>query len=81
MEAALSQALTIYLAVNIALTFSLALPAAGMLNHLIPGVADFERAILLWMAATLACLLMTLPVIPVVRQRRRQKSDESKPGS
>ena len=48
------QALVIYVFANIGLVFSLALPAAGMINHLLGGIASFERAAALWLLLSLA---------------------------
>ncbi len=64
------QILVIYLLINLALIFSLALPAAGMLNHLLPGgQPSFARGVLLWLLNSLFCFIFTLPAIPLIRKR------------
>lgn len=63
------QALVIYVFANIGLVFSLALPAAGMINHLLGGIASFERAAALWVLLSLLCILITLPFLRLIQGR------------
>jgi hypothetical protein len=59
-----------YLILNIATSFSIALPAAGITNHLLNlDGFSFGRGILLWIAFTGLSLLVTLPVIPLLQKR------------
>jgi len=64
------QTLIVYLFINITLGFSVALPAAGMINHLLPrGEPEPERAISIWLAGIITCLVLTLGLVPVIRKR------------
>jgi lysylphosphatidylglycerol synthetase-like protein (DUF2156 family) len=73
------QSLILYAFINITLTFSLALPAAGMVNHLLPsGVPEIGRGLLLWLLFSVATLLLTLSLLPLIRKRVRQRIDAGK---
>jgi hypothetical protein len=64
------QVLIVYLAINLTLIFSFALPCAGMLNHLIfPGETTFTHGFLFWIATSILCLVLTVPFIPFIRRR------------
>jgi hypothetical protein len=71
-------AVTAYIIINIALAFSLALPAAGITNHLL-NVTGFSlaRGLLLWGGFILAEMALTLPTIPIVRRRIESKNTKS----
>jgi len=76
MENANRRTTIIYIFINIAIIFSLALPAAGMFNHLLAaGKASPIRGLLIWLILSLVCFVLTLPLIPVIRRRvSEQKS-------
>ena len=60
----------IYILINLALVFSLALPAAGMVNHLLPyGSPTPIRGLGLWFFFSLLSFLFTLPVLILIRRR------------
>lgn len=68
------QTRVIYSLVNLALIFSLALPAAGIANHLLRGYTPGDgRGWLLWLLASLCCLVLSLPAIPLIQRRVQQR--------
>jgi hypothetical protein len=68
------QTRVIFSLVNLALIFSLALPAAGIANHLLPGYTPGDgRGWLLWLLASLGCLILSLPSIPLIQRRVQQR--------
>jgi hypothetical protein len=70
------QSLIVYIFINITLIFSVALPAAGMINHLLPhGVPDLGRAFSIWLAGIFTCLTLTLALLPAIRRRVSRRSN------
>jgi hypothetical protein len=68
------QTRVIFSLVNLALIFSLALPAAGITNHLLRGYSPGDgRGWLLWLLASLGCLILSLPSIPLIRRRVQER--------
>lgn len=68
------QTRVIFSLVNLTLIFSLALPAAGIANHLLGGYTPGDgRGWLLWLLASLSCLALSLPAIPLIRRRVQQR--------
>ena len=68
------QTTILYIFINIAIIFSLALPAAGMFNHLLAtGEASLIRGLIIWLSFSAACFVLTLPLIPVIRRRIHQQ--------
>lgn len=56
--------------INFALVFSVALPAAGMINHLLPfGEPLFWRGLLIWALLTLLCITLSFLLLPWLRRR------------
>jgi hypothetical protein len=71
-----------YILINIALIFSLALPAAGMVNHLLPsGIPSIERGLLLWLLFSIAVFSLTLGVLPLIRKHLQHRISSGKQGS
>lgn len=66
--------------INFALAFSVALPAAGMVNHLLPfGEPLFWRGLLIWALLTLVCITLSFLLIPWVRRRLETRMQRQLP--
>jgi hypothetical protein len=69
------QSLVLYVFINITLIFSLALPAAGMVNHLLPsGAPTIGRGLLLWLLFSILTFLLTLIALPIIRNRLQKRT-------
>jgi len=66
----LRRALAGYLIINLAISFTIALPAAGMINNVL-AETEFAlvRGVLLWLSLTIVAMILTLPLIPRLRRR------------
>lgn len=66
----LRRALAGYLIINLAISVTIALPAAGMINNLLAKTEfAFARGVLLWLSLTIIAMFLTLPLIPRLRRR------------